>query len=143
MKRDCHAGEFASGPVGSPERNTQLIKNMITAVKDLKCHGIGHAIPLAGVPDLIKLIVDRGVRVAGCPLSNLTSGHISNVRELGIDKLLDAGVKYTLNSDDDLFLPDMKAVLKQCDDAYHFTFGQKEVLEQNVFRVAYGNMPQK
>lgn len=138
VKRDCHAGEFASGQVGSPERNTQLIKNMITAVKDLKCHGIGHAIPLAGVPDLIKLIVDRGIRVAGCPLSNLTCGHISDISELGIDTLLDAGVIYTLNPDDDLFLPDMKAVLKQCDNEYHFTSQQKTALEENVFKGAWG-----
>jgi len=138
VKRDCHAGEFADGAVGSPERNAQLIKNMLTAVIDLKCHGIGHAIPLNGVPDLIKLIVDRGVRVSGCPLSNLTSGFISHVRELGIDQLLDAGVIYTLNADDDLFLPPMMDVLDQCEEAYTFTRTQKTALEKNVFRGAWG-----
>jgi len=137
VKRDCHAGEFARGRAGSQVRNRQLAENMITAIEVLKCHGIGHAIPLANCPDIIQLVVDRGVRVAGCPLSNVSEGHIKSVDELRINELLDAGVMYALSPDDDLFLPRMDEVLDECSAAYDFTPTQKRQLEANVFNGAF------
>jgi len=137
VKRDCHAGEFARGIAGSPMRDRQLAENMVTAIEVLECHGIGHAIPLANCPDIIQLVVDRGVRVAGCPLSNVSEGHIKSVEDLHIDELLDAGVTYALGPDDDLFLPRMDEVLDECEQVYGFTPIQKRQLEANVFNGAF------
>ncbi len=128
VMRDCHAGEWvASDP---PETYRQrLMQNLRTAIRDLRCNGVSHAIPLIDDPELIREVVDKGIRVSGCPLSNLTCGSIKDVRELGIDRLIDAGVRYTLNADDDLFLPPMDEVLAACDEAYDFSQAQCAELE--------------
>ena len=136
VKRDCHAGEWvAREPVETYE--TRLVQNIKTALFELKCDGIGHAIPLAKYPELVAYIAENGIRVSGCPLSNLKSGLIADVRELGIDTLLECGVIYTLNADDDLLFPSMKSVIATCDAAYNFTPEQERKLEENVVRGAF------
>jgi adenosine deaminase len=139
VRRDCHAGEWVAR---EPRRyKERLLKNVRTAVYDLKCHGIGHAIPLASDLDeggeLVKYIVANHIRIAGNPLSNLSLGLIRNVLDLRIDELLDCGVIYTLNQDDDLFLPSMDDVVEHCQMAYRFTLEQRAQLKENVYRGAF------
>lgn len=139
VKRDCHAGEWV---LSEPKEtyNMRLSKNIHTAIFDLQCHGIGHAIPLGSDKELMRIVLGEGIRVAGCPLSNLRSGLIESVRDLHIDRLLDAGVVYTMNSDDDLFLPSMEEVTAECDAEYNFSETQVKKLEENVFRGAFRNI---
>lgn len=136
VKRDCHAGEWVSKAPSETYRR-RLLANVRTAIVDLRCHGIGHAIPLCDDEELLRRCIDEGVRVAGCPLSNERSKLVADVRDLRISELLDRGVIYTLNADDDLFLPPMETVLEECDAAYGFTAEQCAKLEQNVFRGAF------
>jgi len=138
VKCDCHAGEWVSREPRETYRR-RLLENVRTAVYDLRCHGIGHAIPLPDDPELVSYIVDNGVRVSGCPTSNLYCGLIADVRELRIDELLDRGVIYTLNADDDLFMPQADETARVCDDAYGFTAAQCRQLEENVFRGAFAD----
>lgn len=136
VRRDCHAGEWVSGRPSETYRQ-RLLQNVRTAVYDLRCHGVGHAIPLRDDDRLISYMVDNHVRVSGCPLSNLTLGCIDDVRDLRIDELLDRGVIYTLNPDDDLFLPPMEEVVGACAEAYDFGQDQCEALERNVLLGAF------
>jgi len=136
VRRDCHAGEWVSRLPAETYRQ-RLLKNVRTAVEVLKADGIGHAIPLCDDAELIARIVGEGVRVAGCPLSNVACNCISDVGELRIDELLDKGVIYTLNADDDLFLPTMNDVVEACDLAYDFTPEQCRELEENVWKGAF------
>ncbi len=136
VRRDCHAGEWVDKEPVATYRQ-RLLRNVRTAVFDLRCHGIGHAIPLADDPMLVSYVADTGVRVAGCPASYLCGGLISDIRALRIDELLDRGVIYTLNSDDDLFLPSMSEVIEACDRAYAFTADERRKLEANVWRGAF------
>lgn len=135
VRRDCHAGEWVAGEPAETYR-ARLLTNVRTAIDTLKSHSVGHAIPLIDDPELVKMVADKGIRIAGCPLSNLACGKIASVRELGIDRLLDAGVLYTMSPDDDLFLPPLREVITACDDAYGFTEAQCRKLEENVFRGA-------
>jgi len=136
VKRDCHAGEWVSREPAVTYR-ARLAKNVRTALFDLRCDGIGHAIPLADEPELTSFIVANGIRVSGCPLSNKFCGNIQDVRELRIPELLDRGVIYTINPDDDLFMPTADEVAAACDDAYGFTPEQRRRLEENVFLGAF------
>jgi adenosine deaminase len=137
VRRDCHAGEWVKL---APKRTyrARLLENVRTAVRDLRCHGISHAIPLADDDELVREVVDKGIRVSGCPLSNKRLNLIGDVRHLRIDELLDRGVIYTLNADDDLFLPTMPEVVAECMAAYAFTPAHCRALEENVFRGAFG-----
>lgn len=136
IRRDCHAGEWVSAEPAATYRQ-RLLRNVRYAVEILRCHGIGHAIPLIDDVELTARLAGEGIRVAGCPLSNLKCGVLKDIRELGIDRLLDAGVIYTLNADDDLFLPPLDEVVEHCDAAYGFTAQQCRRLEANVFRGAF------
>jgi adenosine deaminase len=136
VKRTCHAGEWVKREPAASYR-ARMLANVRTAVYDLKCHGLGHAIPLPDDPELVAYCAQNGIRVEGNPLSNVACGCIADVRELRIDELLDAGIIYTLNADDDLFLPTMDEVVAACDAAYGFTPGQWAQLEANVLRGAF------
>lgn len=127
--RDCHAAEWTV-PAPAETYWHRLHQNLLTAIHVLRCDGIGHAVTLAGDDELIKHVVQERIRISGCPLSNLTCGGIKDIRQLQIGKLLDAGVIYTLNSDDDLFLPPMSEVVAACDTAYGFTEAQSRWLDE-------------
>lgn len=139
VKRDCHAGEWVHmyNDDTDEEYEARLMKNIKIALFDMKCNGIGHAIPIAKHKDLVKYVVDNGVRITGCPLSNFSSGLIKDLKYLKIDYLIDAGVSYTINPDDDLFLPPMNEVIEKCDEVYNFTKEQCEALERNAFSGAF------
>lgn len=120
VRRDCHAGEWVKkGPVETYYR--RLAANVEYAVKYLKSDQIGHAIPLGMgfVSDYVMdTIIDQGIVIGGCPLSNVETGAIHAVRALGIPEMLDRGIRYTVNPDDDLFLPSMEAVVDAVERAY-------------------------
>lgn len=136
VKRDCHAGEWVEKEPAETYR-ARLLANVRTAIVDLRCDGVGHAIPLCDDDELVRRCVGQGIRVAGCPLSNQRGRLIGSVAELRIGELLDRGVIYTLNADDDLFLPPMDEVVAVCDEAYDFGRSQCEALERNVFLGAF------
>ena len=140
VKRDCHAGEWVA--LG-PNYNERLAQNVWTALRELRCDSIGHGIPIGNSPELLAYVRDHGVRVTGCPVSYRIAGFINDLRDLRIDRLLDEGICYTLNADDDLFLPGLPAVVNECCDAYHFTTEQARALEENVFRGALGREPER
>ena len=136
VKRDCHAGEWVAREPAATYRQ-RLLANVRTAARVLKADGIGHAIPLADDPELVAYVADQGIRITGCPASYVRSGLIADPRELRIDELLDRDVIYTLNADDDLFLPPMDQVIADADRAYGFTADQAAKFERNVWLGAF------
>ncbi len=136
VRRTCHAGEWVTQDPRKTYR-TRLLWNVRTAVRVLKCHRVGHAIPLCDDDELVREIVDTGVGIEGCPLSNFACGSVEDLRTLRIRELLDRGVLYTLNADDDLFLPPMPEVIAATDAAYNFTEAEVAALEKNIFRSAF------
>lgn len=92
LKRYVHAGE--AGP--------RKAENLITALRDMHADVISHALPLGVDPRLdpyIPEIIDRGVRIERCPLSNLamcaSDGNLD-----GLQRLIESGVKVVIGSDD-------------------------------------------
>jgi len=142
VKRDCHAGEWVA-PFPKNTYYERLRENVETAIFKLRCHGVSHAIPLGADEEMLRFVRDYGIRVTGCPLSNLRSGLIKNLYELHIGRMLDVGVMYTINPDDDLFLPKMEIVINECDEAYNFTEEQAKRLEENVFKSAFGKVKKR
>lgn len=133
VRRDCHAGEWVHKGKDLPwVYNQKLLKNVDTAVFQLKCHGIGHAIPLGQDQELTRYMVDNEIRVVGCPLSNLHSKLIDNLNSLEIDKLLEAGLRYTVSVDDDLLFPSVQELEEACQNAYGFTDGQWAKMHENL-----------
>lgn len=137
VKRDCHAGEWVS-PEPRATYRQRLLENGRTAVRLLRADRVSHFIPLADDWDLVREMVDKGIGLAGSPAAYAAARLIGDIRELRIPELLDAGIRYTLNHDDDLFLPPMPQVLAAC-AAPEVGLGEShwQQLADNVFLDAF------
>lgn len=138
VKRECHAGEWVL-PDPAATYGQRLLENVRTAVRVLEVDGLGHAIPLVEDDELVREVADRGIRVTGCPASYVQTGLVRDACLLGIDELIDAGVRYTVNPDDDLFLPAMSEVVRVCNEAYGFGPGTWRRLADNVWDSAFAS----
>ena len=137
FKTTCHAGEWASAKPDYIRDEQALLNNIRTALFDLNADRLGHAIPLGRDEGLMTYVAANHIAVEGCPGSNLASGLIPNMRYLGIDKLLARGICYSLNPDDDLFLPSLDETFRLCDNEYHFSADQKMRLQENAWKAAF------
>ena len=88
IRRTAHAGE--EGPV-------EYIRE---ALQDLDVERIDHGIRLAEDPDLMREVAKRELLVTMCPLSNVRLRCVKGVGDLPVRQFLDAGVRFSINSDD-------------------------------------------
>lgn len=86
-----HAGEMA-GP-----------ESVRDAIRLLPVTRIGHGIRASEDPGLIKDIARRDITLEICPGSNIALGVYPDYESHPLPRLLDAGVRVTLNSDDPPF----------------------------------------
>ena len=84
----AHAGE-AAGP-----------KSIWEAVKYLNVEHIGHGVAAARDPGLMDYLVERGVTIEACPVSNVRTGVVSSLMRHPIRTFLERGLRVTVNSDD-------------------------------------------
>lgn len=88
LRRTAHAGE--EGPAA-------YIKS---ALDDLSVERIDHGVRLDEDEKLMKQVADRGIMLTVCPISNVVLKGREKIEDLPIRKFLDAGVKFSINSDD-------------------------------------------
>lgn len=88
MRLTAHAGEEA------PPAYIQ------GALDTLKVERIDHGRRLPEDPELLARIAKEGKLLTLCPISNVFLRGVSSVSELPIRKFLEAGVQFSLNSDD-------------------------------------------
>lgn len=88
LRLTAHAGE--EGPAENVEKALSL----------LCCERIDHGIRLADRPDLVREVARRGTMLTICPLSNVRLRCARSVAELPIKIFVDAGIQFSINSDD-------------------------------------------
>jgi adenosine deaminase len=86
-----HAGE-----VMGPE-------SVWAAIRDLPVTRIGHGVRSADDPVLMEELARRGIVLEVCPGSNVALGLYPDRASHPLHRLIDAGVRVTLNSDDPPF----------------------------------------
>ena len=84
----AHAGEE-----GPPSYITQAL-DLLQAVR------IDHGVRAVEDPGVLKRLVDEGIALTVCPLSNVRLRVYPNMKDHTLPNLLEAGVKVTINSDD-------------------------------------------
>lgn len=82
-----HAGE-ADGP-----------KSVYDAI-EMGAVRIGHGIRSAEDSELVKLIAEKQIPLEYCPTSNVKTGIFNSIEEAPYKELVDAGVLFTINTDD-------------------------------------------
>ncbi len=85
-----HAGELV-GPA-----------SIRVAVEELGAHRLGHGVRAVEDPALLDLIVQRGVALEVCPVSNVSLGVYSDLTSVPLPTLLEAGATVALGADDPL-----------------------------------------
>lgn len=88
IHRTAHAGEE-----GDPSYIRQ-------ALDLLDCERIDHGLRLAEDADLMREVASRKILCTLCPLSNVYLRCVDKIADLPIRRFLDAGVPFSLNSDD-------------------------------------------
>lgn len=86
----CHAGEF-DGPARVRE-----------AIEQLGVTRIQHGVRAIEDPAVVRLAADRGVTFDMCPLSNVGLRVVPTLAEHPLRRLLQAGVRCTVSTDDPL-----------------------------------------
>ncbi|MFW5782079.1 MAG: adenosine deaminase family protein [Candidatus Muiribacteriaceae bacterium] len=100
LKRTVHAGEMCE-----EEEN---LKNIHTAITELRADALGHAIPLfkryyKGF-DLIEAMLERNIRLEANPVSNHYLFNYA-ITYHNLDELVDLGLLVTVNPDDPAMWP--------------------------------------
>ncbi|KAF9883827.1 adenine deaminase [Aspergillus nanangensis] len=87
IRLTAHAGEE-----GDP--------SYIATALELGAQRIDHGIRLVEDVELMQRVVQDGVLLTVCPISNVQLKCVTSVAEVPIRRFLDAGVKFSINSDD-------------------------------------------
>ena len=98
-----HAGELESG---------QFVKDSVDL---LGAHRIQHGVRSFEVPGLVEQLAEQGICLDVCPTSNIMLGVFPSLADHPLPRLLEAGVKVSLNADDPLlFGPSMLDEYELC-----------------------------
>ncbi len=101
------------------------------AIKFLNAERLGHGVRSWEDPELIEYLVKKGITLEVCPTSNICLNVFDSMKNHVLPKLVDAGVKVTINSDDP---PMFNANLTREYEVIARTFGytDKEFLKFNL-----------
>jgi len=88
LRRTAHAGE--EGPASY----------IASALECLGVERIDHGIALHMDEELMRNVAGRQTLLTVCPMSNVRLRCVNHISEVPIRKFLDAGVKFSINSDD-------------------------------------------
>ncbi len=138
---DFHASEWVRGPHDTPDfwRDLpQLVQNLNIAMRVMRCKRIGHGIALPYAPTLMRYALINQIGITGCPGSNLQGQNVPDLEALQITQMLDSGILWSMNPDDDFFQPDINEVYQACDRVYCFTAEQRMRMRLNAWKTRFG-----
>ncbi|KAL2872553.1 adenosine deaminase [Aspergillus lucknowensis] len=87
INRTAHAGEEGDA-------------SYVAAALEFGATRIDHGVRLAEDPELMAQIAQRGTLLTVCPVSNVQLKCFDSISDVPIRKFLDAGVRFSINSDD-------------------------------------------
>ncbi|EYE97034.1 adenosine deaminase [Aspergillus ruber CBS 135680] len=100
MYREQYASASAKGIPLTAHAGEEGDPTYISTALELGAQRIDHGIRLVEDPELMERIVHEEILLTVCPLSNVRLRCVSALDEVPIRKFLDAGVKFSINSDD-------------------------------------------
>jgi adenosine deaminase len=74
--------------------------NVVEAIEHLGAERIGHGVRIMEDPSAVALARERGVVFEVCITSNFQSGVVKDLKDHPLPRMIEAGLKVTLNSDD-------------------------------------------
>jgi adenine deaminase len=108
------------------------------AIDLLAADRIDHGNACLEDPQLVRQLASRGTPLTLCPLSNLKLRVISSIEAHPLKKLMDQGLRVTINSDDPSYFGGyLNDNFKACQTALNLTAAHITDLARNSFRSAF------
>jgi adenosine deaminase len=108
------------------------------AIEALGVRRLGHGVSVADDPAVTALARDRGIALEMCPTSNHRTQAVDRLAEHPARRLLDQGVRVTINSDDPgLFGIDLTHELEVCRDDLGFTDDDLRAVTENAIDASF------
>jgi adenosine deaminase len=110
-ERRGHTSDFApafriaerAGLLLAPHAGELLgAESVRTTVEELRADRLGHGVRVAEDPDLLSRVVDLGITLELCPVSNVALGVYSDLTSVPLPELMAAGARIALGADDPL-----------------------------------------
>lgn len=73
-----------------------------TAIENLHAQRIGHGTTLLDDPEVLELVVEKGVVIEACPTSNVHTSAIARIEDHPLPRWLSLGVKACIDTDNTL-----------------------------------------
>jgi len=119
------------GESGGPEYPKEAIEALGPA-------RLGHGLSVARDPAVIELVIERGVTLEMCLTSNVLTRGVARPEDHPARRLLAAGVKVTINTDDPgLMGIDLTHELKVARDALGFTTDDLRAVTSNAIEASF------
>lgn len=124
FRRTAHAGE--EGPAS-------YIRD---ALDILSVDRVDHGVRLINDSELMKRVAEEKILLTICPISNVFLKGVSSVSELPIRKFLDAGVAFSINSDDPAYFGNNYILDNYCEvqKAFELSVEEWDRICQNSIR---------
>ena len=100
-----HAEAFGvarAGGLGTTVHTGELLDDgaLVRRALELQPDRISHGASAIGSPDVVAMLIDRGVTLDLCPTSNVQAGTVPTLADHPLPPLLRMGVPVTVNTDD-------------------------------------------
>ncbi|MFI6734411.1 adenosine deaminase [Nonomuraea sp. NPDC050451] len=112
------------------------IEHIRQAVEDIGVNRIDHGVNILEDQRLVEVVLERGMGLTCCPISN---GYVTDsMKAEGIRKLMDLGVRVTVNSDDPAYFASYVAEnLEALHGALQLSREELAQLERNAFEITW------
>ncbi|EAW06412.1 adenosine deaminase [Aspergillus clavatus NRRL 1] len=100
MFREIYASAATKGIQLTAHAGEEGDSSYISTALELGARRIDHGIRLVEDAELMARVAREGILLTVCPLSNVRLRCVESLEQLPIRKFLDAGVKFSINSDD-------------------------------------------
>jgi adenosine deaminase len=122
----AHAGELAGA------------ESVRQALDALPVSRIGHGVRAIEDGDLVRRLADEAVVLEVCPISNIALGIYADLAAHPLKKLMDAGVRVTLNSDDPpFFKTSLENEYQACSDALGLGAAELNAFTRTALEAAF------
>ncbi|QFY07078.1 adenosine deaminase [Nonomuraea phyllanthi] len=112
------------------------IEHIRQAVEDIGVNRVDHGINILEDQRLVEVVLERGMGLTCCPISN---GYVTDsMKAEGIRKLMDLGVRVTINSDDPAYFAGYVGEnLEALQASLQLTLEELAQLERNAFEITW------
>ncbi|MEV4114850.1 adenosine deaminase [Nonomuraea sp. NPDC049695] len=112
------------------------IEHIRQAVEDIGVNRVDHGVNILEDQRLVQVVLERGMGLTCCPISN---GYVTDsMKAEGIRKLMDLGVRVTINSDDPAYFASYVGEnLESLQEALQLTQEELAQLERNAFEITW------